>query len=254
MIGASEGFTIQVPVAGGGAGLAAVIAVAALARRRRLRSAFAAALLSLLAVTPARAGIVGFPCEPGHSSPNGFEPCSACAPGTFAAASGSVGCASCASGTYASGSGSTICEAPVVFEFTGSVGEILAPQGGSPPFHLGDPIEGSVSLDRTRLLTDRDVCTDYQGAVVAFEGSIGAGAGRIEATGTTGRVSVCGVIPPSDEVWIEAAIFVGGAVEANTFDLRATERRDAARRGCAADRSRRADGFRRPADPLGLRR
>lgn len=71
------------------------------------------ALLLVLASTfagdRAHAGI-GIPCQLGHASPTGFEPCTACAPGTVARFFGRTSCEPCPDGTAATGSGAFECD------------------------------------------------------------------------------------------------------------------------------------------------
>ena len=70
-----------------------------------------ACLVGLASLAPAgraEAGI-GIPCTLGTASPTGFQPCTACAPGTFAPGFGLTECSVCPAGTAATVSGSFAC-------------------------------------------------------------------------------------------------------------------------------------------------
>jgi len=72
--------------------------------------AFTAVAALLLAAQPAWAQL-GIPCEPGTVSENGFKPCTACEPGTFAGFQGSDHCEACPTGTFAPDAGAAACAA-----------------------------------------------------------------------------------------------------------------------------------------------
>lgn len=70
----------------------------------------ALALVWVLHSAPTSAGLVfQILCQPGSASPDGFAPCTVCAPGTFAAGLGARQCQVCPSGTYADAPGSVAC-------------------------------------------------------------------------------------------------------------------------------------------------
>jgi hypothetical protein len=110
----------------------------------------------LLAADLARAGVGPFPCGPGTFSPDGFEPCTSCAPRTFTAFLSSTQCSACdcdddtvcTLDTCNAATG--VCSAAAVpecelvrVEFAGVVDEVL----GASIVSVGMPIEGSYLVD-----------------------------------------------------------------------------------------------------------
>jgi probable HAF family extracellular repeat protein len=79
--------------------------------RRLLVRAIAAVWLVTASLLPidARAGLPGFPCFAGSSSPTGFQPCTSCAPGTFASFPGMNHCDACPADSFADEFGATGC-------------------------------------------------------------------------------------------------------------------------------------------------
>jgi hypothetical protein len=66
-------------------------------------------LVASLALADRAGAGFGIPCSLGESSPTGFQPCTACAPGTFAPGFGATECSVCPAGTAATVSGSFAC-------------------------------------------------------------------------------------------------------------------------------------------------
>jgi hypothetical protein len=188
-------------------------------RMRRTRGAMIVLACALVAPGIAAAGEFGIPCDPGSFSANGFEPCTACAPGTFSAFDGAIQCEMCPAGSFTSMSGSSLCVPcqcndnttctidgcnavtaactvepvatcePLAIYFEGTVTSIgLSSAQPSAFFSLGMPMEGRFVLDP--LAPDAEPISTtlgtFPGAVVDFEVRVGTGANAFDTTGSGG--------------------------------------------------------------------
>src|SRR6516162_2648193 len=93
-----------------------------MACRSRLQAFAALVVLTLTGAiaTPATAQL---PCDPGSSSTNGEQPCTACSPGSFQPSSGQTTCLDCNAGTFNAATGATTCSSCGEGTFTAATGQ-----------------------------------------------------------------------------------------------------------------------------------
>ena len=176
-------------------------------------------LASLLLPDPASAGVLGIPCDPGHFSANGFEPCTQCAPGTHAEFNGADHCEPCAAGTFASDAGAAVCTACECDDGLVCTVESCGASSGI-CFATADPscrarFRGLGQLPNGSWSTAADVSSD--GTVVVGWSMVGADKQAYRWTAAGGMVGL-GDLPGGDASSQAWAVSADGAVVVGVGD------------------------------------
>jgi hypothetical protein len=175
-----------------------------------MRFVITAAWLLLAFSSVALAGVIGLPCEPGHVSTNGFEPCTACGPGSFNPDFGAIACQTCPTGTFASTPGAASCAEPVTIYFEGVVGFLKPDPNGPDPFEIGTTFEGYCILNPTVPDTNPDPVTGaFDGAMLELAVRAGPIGSPLTGFATGGNATVFQGPSISDQLYLVPDGFSG---------------------------------------------